>query len=438
MANNIGAQAKVIELFPKGKKRSERPRKSGLNLNKDGSVRKINGTVYVDFRYLGERVRETSGLPWNEKNARHVRKQLDAIIVQIESGAFRFADVFPNSARADYFTEKELYTFGGNKPPEQVLFGDYVWTWYQLLKDSGRVQERTLWGYKSYIKNYLEPYFKDIPFANLNKSTFDRFISWARKRTYRKKTISNNTVNKIFVPLKMICKDASIEFGWGNAYNPFYGFRRLPQQDPYEKLFPFSLDEQVKIIQNLPLHWKPYFDAAFKIGLRQGEQTAITPHDIDWSNNLLHVRHAITRDESGKIMLGGTKNKYSRRTIRLIPVQRKVLEDQKKIHKRLDGRFFFCSPEGSMVDPSHLRVRVWKPALEKAKIAYRDMKQTRHSFATNALSCGENPLWIARVMGHRDTDMIIRVYGKYIQDFNGTRDGNSLNRLYESGVRKDS
>ena len=57
--------------------------------------------------------------------------------------------------------------------------------------------------------------------------------------------------------------------------------------------------------------------------------------------------------------------------------------------------------------------------------------------ATNALSCGENPLWIARVMGHRDTDMIIRVYGKYIENFNGTQDGNSLNDFYKRNTEKD-
>ena len=71
------------------------------------------------------------------------------------------------------------------------------------------------------------------------------------------------------------------------------------------------------------------------------------------------------------------------------------------------------------------------PILEKAELVYREMKQTRHSFATHALSCGENPLWIAKVMGHRDTDMIIRVYGKYIENAGQHEDGSKFDGIYK-------
>ena len=44
------------------------------------------------------------------------------------------------------------------------------------------------------------------------------------------------------------------------------------------------------------------------------------------------------------------------------------------------------------------------------------MKQTRHSFGTYHLSKGTDPLKIAKVMGHRDAEMVLKVYGKYIDD----------------------
>ena len=65
------------------------------------------------------------------------------------------------------------------------------------------------------------------------------------------------------------------------------------------------------------------------------------------------------------------------------------------------------------------------------------MKQTRHTFATIALSCGENPLWIAKVMGHRDTNMIIRTYSKYIEDAFGSKDGTMINSVYQCAMSKE-
>ncbi len=75
--------------------------------------------------------------------------------------------------------------------------------------------------------------------------------------------------------------------------------------------------------------------------------------------------------------------------------------------------------------------------MKKAGLKYREIKQTRHSFATNALSCGESPLWIAKVMGHRDTDMIIRVYGKYIENASGFKDGTNLDAIYQGFIGND-
>jgi hypothetical protein len=46
----------------------------------------------------------------------------------------------------------------------------------------------------------------------------------------------------------------------------------------------------------------------------------------------------------------------------------------------------------------------------------------------------ETPLWIARVLGHRDTEMIVKVYGKYIQDAMGSVDGYKFDNLYKESA----
>ena len=104
-----------------------------------------------------------------------------------------------------------------------------------------------------------------------------------------------------------------------------------------------------------------------------------------------------------------------------------ALSAQKAIYDKFRGHYFFCTTTGPQIDLNNLRDRVWTPALRKAGLVHREMKQTSHSFATIALSCGENPLWIAQVMGHRNTEMIIRVYSKFIENARGCQDGGLLN-----------
>ena len=402
---------------------------SRLNINKKGSVRNIDGKVYLDFRYLENRVRETANLPWNKKNAQQERARLDVIMVRVQEGSFRFAEAFPHSKQREFFTGLE----NENNPllvtPDQVRFGEYARSWVEVLAGSGRIRGRTLLGYRSYLNLYLIPFFENRTFSQINAVTLDRFVAWVRKRKLQGREISNRSINKILVVLKMVCKSAAIEYGWGGTYTPFFGFRKLPERDAYETIRPFGIEEQAALLNALSPHWRPYFRFAFASGLRPGEQTALKPEDIDWDRGQLHVRRAWTLDERGKQIMGDTKNRYSRRTIPITPVMAEALREQTAIHRRLGGEFLFCTPQGTPVRVDNLRNRVWDRALRKANLARRELKQTRHTFATMALSCGENPLWIAKVMGHRDTNMIIKVYGKYIENGSGGQDGLRLDAL---------
>ena len=136
-------------------------------------------------------------------------------------------------------------------------------------------------------------------------------------------------------------------------------------------------------------------------------------------------------------MEGGTKNKYSRRTIKLTPVMFEALEKEKRVYDQFKGESFFYNTTGGLVNPSNLRRDVWWPALKEAGLKVREMKQTRHSFATVALSCGENPLWTAKVMGYRNSDLIIKVYGRYVENAVGSKDGASFDGLYQ-GIKSKS
>jgi len=100
------------------------------------------------------------------------------------------------------------------------------------------------------------------------------------------------------------------------------------------------------------------------------------------------------------------------------------------MRESIEAEYVFCSTEGQSVRLSKVRRRVWIPALKRAGLEIREMKQTRHTFATIALSCGESPLWIAKTMGYRNAEMVIKVYSRYLENINGTEDGSIMDRMY--------
>jgi integrase len=80
-------------------------------------------------------------------------------------------------------------------------------------------------------------------------------------------------------------------------------------------------------------------------------------------------------------------------------------------HRRL---YVFANAWGGPLDLTNIRHRVWYPTLTRAGLRPRDLYQTRHTFASLMLQAGEDPSWIARMLGHTTTKMLYERYGRFI------------------------
>jgi integrase len=225
-------------------------------------------------------------------------------------------------------------------------------------------------GYKRQLELYIDPFFGDMFFSDLNPSVFLEFVVWAKEQQYRGKPVSNKTINKCLAPLRLATEEATIRYNWGATFNPFFGYKRLPEKDGDYKIEPFSLKEQEQIINSLPHHWKPYFQFSFCSGLRQGEQFALNEKDIGCESGTISKTKALTLDKNGSRTTGNTKNKYSRRIFGMSPAMRKVLKEQVTISNKLQSEYLFCTKQGNLLNHANLCNRVWIPALKKANISF--------------------------------------------------------------------
>ena len=78
--------------------------------------------------------------------------------------------------------------------------------------------------------------------------------------------------------------------------------------------------------------------------------------------------------------------------------------------------WIFLAPDGDPWRGDGQLRNVWTKVLKKADVDYRNPYQMRHTYASLLCSAGENLHWIANQMGHSDTTMVGRVYGKWIPD----------------------
>jgi integrase len=104
-----------------------------------------------------------------------------------------------------------------------------------------------------------------------------------------------------------------------------------------------------------------------------------------------------------------------------------ALKRQWEVSSKL-GEYVFCNREGHPIDNKNFSDRVWYPLLRHLDLPKRRPYQMRHTAATLWLASGEAPEWIARQLGHTNTQMLFTVYSRFVPNMT-RQDGSAIDRL---------
>ncbi len=404
----------------------EKVKKKGrcrLNAGKPGRVYSRGGKLWVDFTYLKTRVREPSGLDDTPDNQALLRKMLDLIMAEIESGTFVFAKRFPHSKKAEYFTALEGRTF--RKDPREVLFGEYVEKWWTEMRPG--MSESQVRDYVCILRTHLIPYFDKLPFSEFKPVLMKKFLAHLiDKRTSGGTALSSKRIHNILIPLRVIVKDAMDEYGWSDLPSPFSGLK-LPKVRRIW-IYPFTFEAWAILMRFIPAWYQPYFELAVQTGLRPSEQVALKWGAID--DRYIHVELSRVRNQEK----ANLKTMGSQRRIEIRPSMERVFETQRELSADFQSPYVFINTQGRPILQDKLR-ELWAKAMSKSNIPYRRMYETRHTFASWALAAGETPEWVARTLGHMDTSMVFRTYGRYIPNLT-RQDGSALENLMVGALKR--
>src|SRR5690554_241845 len=378
-----------------------------------GSVypRKETNTLVIDFTYRGKRCREHTALKDTAANRKKAKVFLERIEAEITLGTFDYARHFPDSPRAEQFKALQLH----GRQLETPLFSEFSQTWYSEMQIQWRPshQEKVA----TTLRIHLLPHFGDKEVGCISKSDILEFrASLAKVITRSNKPLSPSRINHIMTPLRMILHEAANRY---NFSSPYEGIKSL--KVPRTDVEPFSIDEVRLILQSVREDFKNYYTVRFFTGMRTAEIDGLQWDAVDFKRRQVIVKRALVRG-----FIQDTKNDTSYRAIDMNDLTYEALKNQYAVTAHCD--FVFCTKAGTPLSHNNVTKRVWYPLLRYLGLNQRRPYQTRHTAATLWLASGESPEWIARQMGHATTEMLFRVYSRYVPNLT-RQDGSAFERL---------
>ncbi|MGH7868800.1 MAG: site-specific integrase, partial [Candidatus Dormibacteraceae bacterium] len=180
-------------------------------------------------------------------------------------------------------------------------------------------------------------------------------------------------------------------------------------------------------IATIRADYQNYMTVRFFTGMRSGEA-----HGLKWKHIDFERRQILIRETFHNGRVEYTKTDGAQRQIDMsAPVHDALLAHRGEA--RDPETYVFCTRNGLPIDNKNFNNRIWKPLLRYLDLKQRRPYQMRHTCATLWLSAGENPEWIARKLGHTTTEMLFRVYSRYVPNLT-RRDGSAFDRLVTAAM----
>jgi integrase len=296
-----------------------------------------------------------------------------------------------------------------------LTVGEYLTRW---LKDSvrGTVRVSTYEVHRHMIQPHIVPALGRLKLKDLNPAHI--------RSLYREKLesgLSAATVRKMHSVLRKALKQAVLD---GLIPRNVCEAVKPPKVERKE-ITPLNREQAKALLEaanSAGDRLETLYVLAIHTGMREGELLGLKWEDVDLERGVLRLRRALVR-EGGKVTLGDLKTPKSRRSVRLTRdaadalsahLQRQLEEMERMGSLYQPGGLVFATESGTLINPSNLRNRSFKPLLKRAGLPDICFHDLRHTCATLLLSQGTHPKLVQELLGHATIAMTLDTYSHYL------------------------
>ena len=159
-------------------------------------------------------------------------------------------------------------------------------------------------------------------------------------------------------------------------------------------------------------------------GMRLGELRGLLWEDVDFPNQMIHVRRSIDQFRN----FGPPKTPAGVRDIPMAPTVLRVLKEWRLASRKNEIGLVFCNLKRLPLHQTSIYLGRWYPLMEKVGLVDQDGRPKyrfhalRHVAASLLIEQGEQPKVIQEIMGHASITMTYDTYGHLFDKGNAGRD----------------
>jgi integrase len=320
---------------------------------------------FLDIPQLGPNRKiysESTGYPFDSYE--RADQELSTIRTEIRKGTFDVRN----------YVKREL---------KVLQFSNYAEAWLtrrQKAVECGDLAREYMRSVRSYVKNYMIPFFKERSIRDINEGWIEDF------RLQLPKHLKAKTVANIMGYLRKMLRDAFRRRDIGRVPD----FEKVEFGDPETRWI--EEEDQYRVLAEVrnPMHWA-FFLFLMKQAWRPGEARALRWEKVDFERGIVTCAAAMDQE---------TYRPYTKeRNILHQPIHPEVREALESLPRSLSGIVFDYM--GKPVKKNTIWGS-WRRAASRAGIDINCYQGTRHSLASQAINAGVDKALIGKFLGHKD------------------------------------